>query len=118
MQAPSINSVKEQFEAYRQSRSYRKQPVPDEIISNLKALSKSIPISKLQREFKLSESILKRIREPKNSGEVIRLAPVTFMGPSNPLMVEVVLPRGETICIRGLSAVSEVAELLRILREA
>jgi hypothetical protein len=62
MQSPSIATVKKQIEVYRKTRSYRKQPIPDEILSNLKTLARSMPISKLQRELKLSESIMKRIR--------------------------------------------------------
>jgi hypothetical protein len=58
MQTPSITTVKEQIDVYRKTRSYRKQPIPDEIISNLKTLAQSMPISKLQRELKLSESIM------------------------------------------------------------
>lgn len=118
MQTPSIATVKEQIETYRKTRSYRKQPIPDEIISNIKTLARSIPISKLQRELKLSESIVKRIREPRGSGEVIRLAPVNLVETAGALMLEVSSPRGETISVRGLSTVREVAELIRVLREA
>jgi hypothetical protein len=118
MQTPSIATVKEQIEVYRKTRSYRKQPIPDEIISNLKALARSIPISKLQRELKLSESIMKRIREPKGSSEVIRIAPVNLIGSAGALVLEVSSPRGETISVRGLSTALEVAELIRVLREA
>lgn len=118
MHNPSIATVKEQIEVYRKTRSYRKQPFPDEIISNLKTLAKSVPMSKLQSELKLSESIIKRVRTPKGSSEVIRLAPVNLVGSAGVLMLEVSSPRGETISVRGLSTVAEVAELLRTLREA
>jgi CII-binding regulator of phage lambda lysogenization HflD len=118
MQTPTIATVKEQIEVYRKTRLHRKQPIPDEIISNLKTLARSMPISKLQRELKLSESIMKRIRESKGSSEVIRLAPVNLVGTAAALTLEVSSPRGETISVRGLSTVLEVAELIRVLREA
>lgn len=118
MPSPSIATVKEQIESYRKTRSYRKQRIPDEIISEIKKLSKSVPISRLQRELNLSQSILKRIREPKAPGEVIRLAPVNFVGAASNLMLEVTTPRGENMAVRGLSSVAEVVELLRALREA
>lgn len=118
MLLPSIASVKEQIELYRKTRSYRKQPIPDDILANIRILAKSIPISRLQRELKLSESVLKRVREPKPSSDVIRLAPVNLLGSTNTLVLEVSSPRGENISVRGLSNVLEVAELLRILREA
>ena len=110
MQSPSIATVKEQIEVYRKTRSYRKQQIPDEIILNIKTRARSMPISKLQREMKLSESIMKRIREPKGSSEVIRLAPVNLVGSAGALVLEVFSPRGEATSVRGLSTVLEVAE--------
>jgi CII-binding regulator of phage lambda lysogenization HflD len=118
MQTPSITTVKEQIEVYRKTRSYRKQRIPEEIIANLKILAHSMPISKLQSELKLSQSIMKRIRDPKGSSEVIRLASVNLVGSAGALVLEVSSPRGETISVRGLSSALEVAELIRVLREA
>jgi len=115
MQTPSIATVKEQIEVYRKTHSYRKQPIPDAIISNLKILARSVPISKLQRELKLSESIVKRIREPKGSSEGILQAPVNLVGSAGALMLEVSSPRCETISACGLSTVLEVAEFISVV---
>ncbi len=117
MQSPSIASVKEQLESYRKHRPNRRHPIPDEIIASLKVLSKSLPLSKIQRELKISESVIKRVREPK-SQDVIRLAPINIAGPTSPLVLEISSARGETISVRGLSGASELAQLIRILREA
>jgi hypothetical protein len=117
MQAPSLASVKEQLESYRKTRSSRRQPVPEEIINNIKLLSKAMSLSKIQRELRLSDSVLKRIREPNSAQELIRLAPINISTPALALTLEVSSPRGETISVRGLQSISDLADLIRILRQ-
>ena len=117
MKSPSIASVKQQVEFYRQHRPNRRQRFPDEIIDNLKMLAKSLPLSKIQRELKLPGSVIERVREP-TSPDIIRLAPINIGGSMNPLVLEISSPRGETISVRGISSASELAQLIRILREA
>jgi hypothetical protein len=117
MQTPSLTSVKEQLESYRKTGSGRRQPVPDDVINSIKILSKSMSLSKLQRELKLSESVLKRIREPKLAPEVVRLAPINISAPTVALTLEVSSPRGETILVRGLQSIIDLADLIRVLRE-
>jgi len=118
MQTPSIATVKEQLEYYRKTRSSRRQRIPDEIMHNIKILTKSISLSKIQRDLKLPESVLKRIREPRRTQDVIRLAPINIPPPAGALTLEVSSPRGETITVRGLPSISDLANLIRILREA
>jgi hypothetical protein len=117
MQSPTIASVKEQIESYRKTRTSRRQRVPDEIISNIRQLSKFISLSKLQREFKLGDSVIKKVREQKPDSGLIRLAPVTLLNPMDGITLDISSPRGESISVRGLSSTSQVADLLRALRE-
>lgn len=117
MQAPTIASVKEQIESYRRTRSSRRQRFPDEIISSIRQLSKSTSLSKLQREFKLGDSVMKKVRDQVPTSSVIRLAPVTLLNPVEGITLDISLPRGESISVRGLASTSQVADLLRALRE-